>query len=207
MNAGITLAKTTVVTYTPPPVTQSFTFTRTDGTGPITTIGGTATFDICISELPSSTLLLYLNVNNPTRAISSPSTLTFRPTDAIALSTRLPDGPQRTGESSGNAALQLWTGAKKTGSLLAQSADVPFPPDPVTETPTPTDTPAITGAEQPIRPRPPHRSPPRRARPSRPARLFRMPAAPTRRPRQRTICQWTRAERAVRRRRRLLTRN
>jgi len=147
---GITLAKTTVVTYTPPPITQSFTITRTDGTGPITTIGGSATFDVCISELPPSTLLLYLNVNNPTRAIPSPKSLIFAPDDASLCKIGYLTDRSGADSNPGDARLELWTDSKKTGTLLAWSEPVTFPPDPATETPNPTATPAITGAEQPI---------------------------------------------------------
>jgi hypothetical protein len=149
---GITLAKSTVVTYTPPEPTESFTMTRTDA-GPIP-VGGHATFNVCISSLPSKSLKLYLNVNNPTRAFPDPLSLTWTPSDASLCQIAFLGDRQGAGSNPGYAALELWTGPTRTpsvpGSRLVYSESVYFPADPVTETPTPTDTPAISGAEQPI---------------------------------------------------------
>ena len=149
---GITLSRTTVVSYDPPEPTQAFTITRTDGTAPIP-VGGSATFDVCISDHPSSSLKLYLNVNNPTRASASPVSLTFAPDDASLCHTGyLVDrgGPT---SNSGYAALELWTGPTRTpavpGSRLAVSESVLFPPEPVTETPAATDTPDVGSADEP----------------------------------------------------------
>jgi hypothetical protein len=148
---GITLTGSTVVTYIPPEPTQTFTITRTDGTAPVP-VGGSATFNICISDPPSSSLKLYLNVNNPTRASASPTSLTFAPADASLCQTGYLVDRGGPSSNSGYAALELWTGPTRTpavpGSRLAISESVLFPPEPVTDTPTPTDTPTVESADE-----------------------------------------------------------
>jgi hypothetical protein len=78
--------------------------------------------------------------------------LTWSPGDASLCKTGFLADRQGAGSNPGYAALELWTGPTRTpnvaGSRLAYSESVLFPADPVTETPT--ATPEVTGAEQPI---------------------------------------------------------
>ena len=94
-----------------------------------------------------------LPVRNVPRAVRSPESLTWTPNDASLCQTASLGDRQGAGSNPGYAALELWTGPKRTpsvpGSRLVFSESVSFPADPVTETPTPTNTPAVTSAEEP----------------------------------------------------------
>ena len=130
---GRSFSKVTIVRYYPSTPQQTFTVTRTDGNAPIE-VGGRATFDVCISEAPSPSVKVVLKANNPTRAISSPDTLTFTPDGPLCRTGYLTDrlGPK---SNPGNAALEVWS--KYPGGVrLAHSENVLFPPDPATLTPT-----------------------------------------------------------------------
>jgi hypothetical protein len=102
--------------------------TRTDGGGDTVPEGYVVSFSICVNVPPAANVTVYLKINNPTRAVAAPATLTYTPGGPLCQNATMTDR-MGAGSNPGKARLEVY--AAKSGNtytgLLANSAQVTFP--------------------------------------------------------------------------------